>query len=363
MEGEQLSQPQARRLAQFSLVLLAVVIMLGIVYRSLIVSLAIAFFLAYLLAPIVDFANLRLRMSRGHSSLVLLVVGFSLVIFGVVSLVPLIYNQALNILKQIPEGIAHLLLIISPIKQWLISMGFLEFKAIEDAFAEFDLVRTFTTQLRVALEQLWYSTPTFLGGVINLGLVPIFVFFLLKDLPFLKLGFVQLVPPTLRPEVTTFFGQLDLKLKSVLKGQVIVAFILGILYCLGLSIVGIESALAIGVVAGICRIIPYLDVVVGIGLSLLVIITSNADLMQFVGVGIVFLVVQLLDGMIITPRVIGERAGIHPAIVIASIVAFADWFGFWGVLIAIPFVAFGTVVVQTFNPVYRVSNFYNSRDY
>ena len=139
----------------------------------------------------------------------------------------------------------------------------------------------------------------------------------------------------------------------------IVAAILAVLYVVGLSFIGLPQAVAIGVVAGICRMIPYLDVVVGGGLSLIVLLADFQGATQLLSVAIVFLVVQAIDGLLITPRVVGERVGLHPMVVITSVLAFANWFGFWGVLVALPVVAIVKALLVTARPFYLASQLYD----
>ena len=137
-----------------------------------------------------------------------------------------------------------------------------------------------------------------------------------------------------------------------------VAGILAVLYILGFSIIGLQGAFAIGLIAGACRIINYLDVIVGGTLSLMVILSDFQGIGQLLAVAGVFLVVQSVDGMFITPRVIGDRVGLHPVLVIVSILSFGDLFGFWGVLLAIPVLAVAKVLWFSTKPFYLASRPY-----
>ena len=126
---------------------------------------------------------------------------------------------------------------------------------------------------------------------------------------------------------------------------------------------GFPFAISIAIVAGICRVVPYLDVVVGGLLSLIVILSNFENYGQVIGIVAVFGVVQAADGMFITPRIIGERVGIHPIVVILSVLALGDWFGFWGVLLAIPAVAVGKILAGALLPYYKRSHVYLGRQY
>ena len=106
------------------------------------------------------------------------------------------------------------------------------------------------------------------------------------------------------------------------------------------------------------RVVPYLDVIVGASLSIIVVLGQGEGLSMIFGVFVVILIVQALDGMLITPRIIVEKAGLHPVVVIASVVAFGDWFGILGILFAVPSVAILLSIVQMAIPYYLNSPFF-----
>ena len=157
-----------------------------------------------------------------------------------------------------------------------------------------------------------------------------------------------------------FIGRVSDALRDAIKGQAIVAGILAVLYVAGLSMIGLQGAVAIGLLSGICRLIPYLDVIIGGSLSLIVVLSDFQGAGQLLAVAGVFLIVQSLDGMLITPRIIGEKVGLHPIIVIVSIIAFGESFGFWGVILAIPGIAVAKVVWYSAKPFYFASKAYDS---
>jgi predicted PurR-regulated permease PerM len=138
--------------------------------------------------------------------------------------------------------------------------------------------------------------------------------------------------------------------------------ILGLIYTIGLPSVGLEAGAAIGVVAGVCRIIPYVDVIVGGLLSAIVIIYTGASAFTAFGTVAIFAGAQTLDAILITPRVIGDRVGLHPLIVMLSVLSFGYWLGFYGVLLAIPLLALGKVTVDMFLPYYLNSAAYRPRE-
>ena len=351
----QIDWKRSRRFLYFAMIFLGVIFVIGVFYQSLLVSLSFSMFFTYLLSPFVDWCEKRYP---GHRPLIVsgIILSF-LTIVGLVGgfLIPVLYRQLLEIVKLLPKAIEFVFLKIEPMKMMIKETGLVEVNTIESLFSQLAVAGQIGDQASNFIQKLWDTTPSLLGGVLNFALVPLLLFFLLNDLPKIRKHLQTLIPVDLRDMVFFCRMRVDQTLKSVLKGQVMVAGVLGILYMLGFSIIQLESGLAIGALAGICRIVPYLDVIVGIALSVVVIITQNLGLGAVVGVAFIFLVVQSLDGMFITPQIVGERAGLHPGVVIGSVIAFGDWFGFFGVLIAVPCVAIFVVMLQILLPYYQSS--------
>ncbi|RYZ62159.1 MAG: AI-2E family transporter, partial [Proteobacteria bacterium] len=131
---------------------------------------------------------------------------------------------------------------------------------------------------------------------------------------------------------------------------------------IGFTVIGVPSGVAIGALAGLCRLVPYLDIFVGLLLCTIVILTQGSGLGIFIAAIIVIGVVQALDGAIVTPRIIGDRAGLHPVAVIASVYAFGSQFGLLGVLLAVPVVAATVVILKLSWPFLSQSYFFRNID-
>ena len=144
----------------------------------------------------------------------------------------------------------------------------------------------------------------------------------------------------------------------MVRGQLLVISLLSTLYAAAFAIAGLPGGVAVGVLTGIARIIPYLDIVVGGTLSFLIIIANNSPTSVIVGVLICFALIQLLDALLLTPKIMGQFSGLHPFIIIISVLCFGDWFGVYGVILAIPLAAFGRVALLHLLDAYRSSQFY-----
>ncbi len=184
------------------------------------------------------------------------------------------------------------------------------------------------------------------AAVLSLFLIPILTFYLLRDWDSIVAHFGALVPSSQRETVYQLARDTDEVLGAFLRGQVLVMFALAVIYSIGLSFVGLEFALAIGVVSGLVSFVPYLGFVFGIVLAALTVVLEPNPLWQLAGVVATFTVAQVLEGTILTPKLVGDRIGLHPVVVIFASAAGGQLFGFFGILLALPAAAVLSVLVQ-----------------
>jgi predicted PurR-regulated permease PerM len=170
----------------------------------------------------------------------------------------------------------------------------------------------------------------------NLFLMPIVAYYLLLDWSGLVGRTKSLIPPRLRPGVQGFLDETDAVLGQYLRGQLLVMGILAVMYTVGLALVGLKLALPIGVFTGLAVFVPYLGFGVGLVLALLAALLQFQSVIGLALVGAVYLVGQVVESMYLTPRLLGERIGLHPIAVIFALLAFGHLFGFVGVLLALP---------------------------
>lgn len=351
---------RTRRFAKLCLAFIAVAAALAFVYYSLLAPILVSMFLCYLFLPLVDRFE-RKNIPRPAAILLMMAGVAGLIAIVSIKFAPVIYFQAVELVKLIPKAFTTMTTIWIPIVEgYVVEWGLMNAGDADRFFANLNLLSRLESQLERGVGSIWRTGITLAGGLINIGLIPFFVFFLLKDYRRLADGLWSLVPKDLVPPARSATQRINFTLKSVLKGQATVAGILMVLYVIGLSIVGIQSAVIIGIVAGVCRIIPYLDVLVGAVLSTVVILSDFQGYGQVFGVVTVFLVVQAVDGAFITPQIIGDRVGLHPMAIIVSVIAFGNWLGFWGVLLAVPIVAIAKAFYVAIKPYYLASSMYIS---
>jgi predicted PurR-regulated permease PerM len=192
--------------------------------------------------------------------------------------------------------------------------------------------------------------------LVNLLLVPVFTFYLLRDWDRAVAGVDALVPAPQRGLVRRVARQIDSRLQAFVRGQLTVCLVLGVLYSVGLLLIGVDLAIAVGMVSGLLFIVPYLGTAVGIvvasGLSVL---AYGLD-WHLLGVLGVFGGVQLIEGMALTPWIVGDKVGLHPLVVMIALLVGGNLFGIAGMLLAIPATAAAQVLLLEWIQAYRASD-------
>lgn len=195
---------------------------------------------------------------------------------------------------------------------------------------------------------------------VNLLLVPVVLFYLLRDWDIFVKNIDEMIPRYWHDKVNELAHDTDRILAEFLRGQLAVILIMSVFYITGLWLVGLEFALPIGLLAGILVFVPYLGMIVGLILATFAAVMQFQDWNGVIIVWVVFGVGQLLEGMAITPWLVGDRIGLHPVIVIFALLAFGQLFGFFGILLALPVSAVLLVWLRHIHQQYLESNLYKS---
>ncbi|MBI5210618.1 MAG: AI-2E family transporter [Elusimicrobia bacterium] len=204
------------------------------------------------------------------------------------------------------------------------------------------------------------SAAGMLVGALNLVVVPVVFFYFLRDITEIRLSFIGLFPPRWQASVERRLEDADRVFSGYIRGQLSVALILAALYSIGLALVGIPFGVLIGILAGLLNIVPYVGVFVGVSLSLVMAAVDFNGLGPFVGVGLVFGVCQLLEGFVITPKVVGDRVGLSTVETIIALIIGGEWGGLLGLMLAIPLAGLLKVYAAQALASYRKSSFYGT---
>jgi len=299
--------------------------------------------LAYIGDPLADRLQ-KIKLPRTIAVAVVFILTFLAIALLVLLVVPLVKMQVSALMDALPGIIVEVEQVWLPrVSEWLgvpagEDVGFAAFIARYS-----DMAGSWGSSLFLSLTR---SGGALAAAVISLFLIPILTFYMLRDWDFIVGHLGALVPSAQRETIFRLARETDDILGAFLRGQVLVMLALGIIYSMGLALVGLKFALAIGVVAGLVSFVPYLGFVIGIGLASLTVATEPEPLWMLVGVVATFSIGQLIEGSLLTPRLVGDRIGLHPVIVIFAVVAGGQLFGFFGILLALPAAAVLSVLVR-----------------
>ncbi len=208
------------------------------------------------------------------------------------------------------------------------------------------------------LPWLTSSGSAIIGALINLLLIPVAMFYLLRDWDDMVARLDALIPRHWHAKAAEIAAEVDGVLAEFLRGQISVMLLMGAYYSMVLWVAGLEFALPIGIVAGMLVFVPYLGMIAGLTLATLAAVMQFTEFGSVLWVWAVFGAGQLLEGMVVTPRLVGERVGLHPLAVIFALLAFGQLFGFFGVLLALPLSAILLVVLRHSKAAYLASSMY-----
>ena len=314
--------------------------------------------IAYIFNPLVTKLEIW-KIPRALGAILIIALFLCLFTALIIIVTPLFERQASLLIEKIPT---YLETIRSGLVPWLETRLGIDLQL--DA-----------AQSKLILKQYWQDSGGILiklipslksGGVatmeffLNVLLMPVVLFYLLRDWVHLVKLIDEIIPRHWHEQVNALASETDKILAEFLRGQLSVMLLMSFCYVTGLWLAGLEFALPIGVIAGVLVFVPYL----GLGIGLL--LATLAAFLQFQGwsgllpVWIVFGIAQLLESMIITPWLVGNRIGLHPVVVIFALLAFGQLFGFVGLLLALPASAILLVWLRHVRKQYLKSSLYNS---
>ncbi|MCJ2147190.1 MULTISPECIES: AI-2E family transporter [Bacillus] len=296
----------------------------------------------YLLNPIVDFLE-RKNVKRIYSILLLYIVIIGLITISIVSVIPLLREQITSLVDNFPRYVHT---VEDQIKQLIGSQFFNQVQQTLNINLT-DLASKLSDQATTILNSTFTGVGTFIGAVtevvISIVTVPFILFYLLKDGKKLPLFILKLVPVRLREQTYVMMSEMNHRLSSYIRGQIIVSFCIGCLLFIGYMIIGLDYASLLALVAACTSIVPYLGPTIAITPAIIIaLVTSPFMLVKLI---IVWTVVQLFEGKFISPQIMGKNLHIHPVTIIFVLLTAAKLFGVIGVILAIPGYAVIKVVV------------------
>jgi predicted PurR-regulated permease PerM len=299
--------------------------------------------LAYIGDPLADRLQ-KLKLPRTVAVVTVFLLTFIAVGLLVLLVVPLIKTQVSAFLAALPGIIAQAEQVWLPTITELVGIEADEDIGLGAFIARYsDMAGNWTATVLMSLSR---GGGALAAAVISLFLIPILTFYLLRDWDQIIARIGALVPSRQRETVFQLARETDDVLGAFLRGQLLVMTALAVIYSTGLSLVGLKFAIAIGVVAGLVSFVPYLGFVFGILLAGLTVVLEPDPLLRLAGVIATFAIGQFIEGSVLTPKLVGDRIGLHPVIVIFAVAAGGQLFGFFGILLALPAAAVLSVIAR-----------------
>ena len=320
----------------------------------------IAFILSYLLNPLAIMLQAKFGMSRFVTSIIIAVLLIVLIVTAMIYLVPLIYTQVSALIHHIPEYESYVRHNIVPLI--VEKMGAIDpqistrLKVITD-----QIINGAFEVFGHAAHNVWSYTMATIHVLLFMILVPVVLFFILRDWDLMSKSFFDLFPKYHQKFVKTLFNDIDNVLGAYLRGEMIVCSILSIYYSIGLTGIGMDFAILLGVLCGFSIILPL------IGTILVIISLASVGYLTFgfsinmVYIGILYLFGATFEGTVLTPKIIGDSLGVSPVWIIFSVLLFGYIAGPVGILMAIPTTGVIKVILMHLKQDYKKSELYNSK--
>ena len=317
----------------------------------------VAAILAYIGDPLVDRLE-NYKLPRTLAVVVVFLILTLLAILALLFLIPLLENQFITLGNKIPGYVEVLQ---SRLVPWLNAHFGLNLQ-LDIATLKTSLQAHWKEAGNIAKTMVTYLTHSgalLASWLANLVLIPVVTFYLLRDWDILVARIHEMLPRKSEPVISRLARSSDEVLGAFLRGQLLVMLALSVVYTLGLWIAGLDLALLIGMLAGLVSFVPYLGFIVGIVVAGIAALLQFHDAIHLVYVAIVFGIGQALEGMLLTPMLVGDRIGLHPVAVMFAVLAGGQLFGFLGVLLALPVAAVIAVIMRYMHERYKNSELYS----
>lgn len=348
-----------RKRTAIALGVVALLIAALYVIRDVATPVLAALALAYILVPIVNTLEQRLRIPR-TLAVTALMIGVAVLAVGVIAVVvPAFVAQLGALIARLPaytaQGIA-----------WLDQR--FDIAIPTDSEVVLQRAKEYLTGLApgtLSRAGAWVATilaggAGAISGIITAVLIPLFLFFFLKDWKHHTGRAMSLLPAPLQPPITAKLAQIDRTLSAYVRGVLTVATILAVVYSVALSVLGVPLGLLIGVLAGYAYVVPFMSTIIGISLGVIFSLLEFHGWEQVLMVIGVFIVGNLIESFLLTPRIVGDSLGLSPIAVILAVMIGGNLFGFLGVLLALPTAAVLHVIGRDLVLAWRSSNTYKT---
>jgi predicted PurR-regulated permease PerM len=329
---------------------------LGYALRGVLLPLFFAFLLAYALDPAVDRLE-AMRVPRPLGAILVMVGLTTVVVLVLMFAVPMFIDEFRAATAALPTQLADLQTRAEP---WLLATFKIKLPHTWSEWAE--KLGPQLPAMKETIKNAFFGTLDYVGVALSALIIPVFALYLLIDFDRIVARTAQLMPRRWIRPVTEVASQIHRTLGGYVRGQLTACFVLAALYAIGLRIVDIRLAVPIGVLTGLLAFVPYVGFGTGLTLALAMSLLDWHGSARVIGVIAVMGFVQVLDAMIITPRIVGRSVGLAPLEVLITMAAAGTLLGPVGVFLAVPLGAVIKIMVQRFVKVYLASDFYKRKE-
>ncbi len=339
-------------------IIILVLALVGLIYllSPILTPFLIAALLAYLTDPIVE-KLIHWRIPRLISVIIVFLALFSVIVLLILLIIPLIQKQIVALVILIPKIISWIQNTIFP---WLHTYLDIQFDINVDIIKN-KLMQNWMQASDVAtglLKTVLQSSLALVLWLTNLILIPVVTFYLLRDWKIMLNSIRNLLPRHWEPTVVNLMMESDTVLSAFFRGQLLVMISLAVIYSIGLTMIGLGVGVIIGIISGMVSLVPYLGFIIGIVSASIAAYVQFGTIDSILLVWLIYAIGQTLESTVLTPKLIGDRIGLHPVAVIFAILAGGSLFGFFGVLLALPVAAVIMVWLRFLNRQYRKSHLY-----
>ena len=329
--------------------------------RVVLVPLLSSLTLAYMLEPLVEAFEQR-GWTRTLSVLATLASAFIVLVLALIFVIPSLWAQLIKSYEQLPNALEAGHRVFDPLIIQLKTTSPPIYEIIESLLLKFrspeqqaEIGATLGKWIQGGLLKLVTAT----SSLLDLLLIPFFVFYLLSDYHKMTSRLESWVPPRHRHKASELLNRISAVISAYVRNQLVIALAMGVLYAIGFAILRVPLALTLGLISGLLNFIPYVGTLTGLVLAVSFSALNGAGIGRIIGILVVFGLVQTVEGYYLTPKLLGEKLNLHPLVVLLGLVVGGNLFGIVGIILAVPVIAAARVVLRFLEEdIYRNSAFY-----
>ena len=343
----------------FALILLVFAIAILIGAHVILVPMLCSLALAYLLAPVVSWFEKR-GWSRPSSVLLTLSSAAVTLILILIFILPGLWGQLMKSYDQ-ARALVQDQTRVQPLLDKVKQLSPPTYKFLQSKIkhsGESDLFSSIFSMAGGWLQRGLFKLVDVTASLMDLLLIPFFVYYLLADYGAMRAHLDRLIPPRHRAVASTLINRINFVISSYVRNQLLIGLVMGVLYVIGFEIARVPLAVSIGMLSGLLNFVPYLGTLTGLTLSLSFVALDGGGWPRIIGVVVVFIVVQSVEGYYLTPKLLGGRLDLHPMWVLIGLMIGGSLFGILGIILAVPVIAIAKVALNFLEELYQQTDFY-----